>query len=290
MAPQAGPHSELAAIGLGAFCQQNRGDETWDGKPSDVPKEMRLINERRNDMYPQGRDNCLKFLTECQRRNLSFKIKALHTSPYWTWFYEIASAGAAGPNPNNAKNLVLSELVSAGLSAFIIQNKGDESWECSPSDVPKEMRLINERRNDMYPQGRDNCLKFLTECQRKNFRFVIRAAHTRPYWTWYYEVKEACAGNNTAATPVPRGPVGELTAMGLGAFCQQNRGDESWDCTSSDVNKETRLLNDRKNDLFPQGRDNCLKFLRECQKKGYRFRIKALHTSPYWTWYYEVKP
>ena len=67
---------------LSAFAQHYDADQTWDGNPSDVPKEMSLIDQRKNDMYPQGRDNCMNFLRECQTRGLNFKIKAKKTKPY----------------------------------------------------------------------------------------------------------------------------------------------------------------------------------------------------------------
>jgi len=130
---------------------------------------MGLLDSRRNDIYPQGRDNCMQFLRECQMRGLCFKIKARKTQPYWTWFYEV-------------------NLLPPHLSAFTQYYDADQTWDCNPGDVPKEMGLLDNRRNDIYPQGRDNCMQFLRECQMRGYRFRVKARKTTPYWTWYYEV------------------------------------------------------------------------------------------------------
>jgi len=244
-------------------------DETWDGTPNDVPKELRLLNERKNDMYPQGRDNCIQFLRECQQRGYSFKIKAKHTSPYWTWYYEVVSGRHGGRSMS---------YLPPHLSAFESHYSGDETWDGTPNDVPKELRLLNDRKNDIYPQGRDNCLQFLRECQQRGYSFKIKAKKTRPYWTWYYELNGAGFGGRSMSYLPPH----------LSAFESHYSGDQTWDGTPSDVPKELRLLNERVNDIYPQGRDNCLQFLRECQMRGYSFKIKAKKTRPYWTWYYEL--
>jgi len=243
---------------LSEFTKKNKADETWEGKPSDVPKEIKLLNDRKNDTFPQGRDNCLKFLKECEKRGLNFKIKAVHTSPYWTWYYET--------------KVPKRSLLPFKLAAFEGKYDADEKWKGTPADVPKELKLLADRKNDTFPQGRDNCKKFLEECQARGFNFKIRAKHTSPYWTWYYEV----------AKPKHTLP-GNLRQFEVHFDC-----DEKWDGNASSVPKELKLLADRKNDTFPQGRDNCKKFLEECQAKGYKFKIKAVHTSPYWTWYYEL--
>jgi len=61
---------------------------------------------------------------------------------------------------------------------------------------------------------------------------------------------------------------------------------EEWVCGPGDVDKEIRLLVERKLlDHFPQGWDNCLRLLRTCKEKNKSFKIKAVKTAP-WTWYY----
>jgi hypothetical protein len=175
---------------LSAFAQHYDADQTWDGNPGSVQKELGLIEQRKNDMYPQGRDNCMKFLRECQSRGLNFKIKAKKTKPYWTWYYEVdgGAAPAPAPAPGHHGFPGFPGFLPPHLSAFAQHYDADQTWECKPGDVPKEMGLIDQRKNDMYPQGRDNCMNFLRECQSRGYRFKIKAKKTKPYWTWYYEV------------------------------------------------------------------------------------------------------
>ena len=254
---------------LSAFEMQYNADESWDCNASDVPKEIGLLQGRKNDTYPQGRDNCLKFLRECQMRGYSFRVKAVHSIPYWTWYYEIYT-------PNQGRNMNMNS-PPFQLAIFDKHYDADQTWLCCPADVPKEIGLLQSRVNDIYPQGRDNCLRFLTECQARGFAFKVKAKKTSPYWTWYYVVDNPERGRNTISLPAH-----------LAAFDMSYDADEKWECTSSDVPKELRLLQSRNNDTFPQGRDNCMSFLRECQARGYSFKVKARHTRPYWTWFYEV--
>jgi len=158
---------------LHLFLESHPADQTWDG--TDIAKERKLLKERKNDIYPQGRDNCKKFLKECASKGLRVRVKAKKTTPYWTWYYELVDAKYA-------------QLQLSGLSAFVNVGSFDETWNGTPSDVPKEYRLLEERVNDTYPQGRDNCKKFLKFCQEKGYSFKIKAKHTNPYWTWYFEV------------------------------------------------------------------------------------------------------
>jgi len=170
---------------LYAFTTRNDADETWNGGPSDVPKELGLLDQRRNDIYPQGKDNCAQFLRECQMKGLRFKIKAKKTRPYWTWFYELENAGMSGGYGGASYGGGYG--LSPNLYAFTTRNNADQSWDCSPSDVPKELGLLDQRKNDIYPQGKANCAQFLRECQMKGLRFKVKAKKTSPYWTWYYE-------------------------------------------------------------------------------------------------------
>ena len=83
---------------------------------------------------------------------------------------------------------IIAGLTVAGLTAFANHFNGDQVWECGPAEIPKEIGLLNSRGSDIYPQGRDNCRRFLQYCQRNNLRFRIKAQKTFPFWTWYYEV------------------------------------------------------------------------------------------------------
>jgi len=168
------------------FTQYHDADQTWDCTPSDISKELDLIDSRRNDTYPQGRDNCKQFLRECLAKDLSFKVKAKKTSPYWTWFYELNSSSS--PASGGYSTPTLQGGLSSNLYDFTQYHDADQTWDCYPTDVSKEMGLIDKRSNDTYPQGRDNCRQFLRECQSKDLRFKVKAKKTSPYWTWYFEL------------------------------------------------------------------------------------------------------
>jgi len=155
------------------FYQHYDGDETWD--TTDIDHEIKLLKERKNDVYPQGRDNVKKFLKDCQGKGVGLKIKAKKTKPYWTWYYEIA-------------HHTMGRLAFGGLSMFINVADYDETWEGDAGSVPKELKLLADRKNDTYPQGRDNVEKFLKFCQDKKLKYKIKAKKTKPYWTWYYQV------------------------------------------------------------------------------------------------------
>jgi len=259
------------AAAFAAFHKQYNADQKWERTPRDAPEELRLLESRKNDMFPQGRDNCIKFLRECQRKGYYFRVKVLKTSPYWTWYYEFNRSATAGSAARSSEEDF--------YAPFYKHYDADEAWDCSPGDVSREMRLLEDRRNDMFPQGRDNCLQFLKACHTFGYSFKVKAVKTSPYWTWYYEFKTQSREPTIAAN---------LLAAGLGGFCKYHDADQTWECDPSSVSKELRLLEDRRNDMYPQGRDNCFKFLRLCQSKGYSFKVKAVKTSPYWTWYYEV--
>jgi len=146
---------------------------------------MGLLDNRKNDMYPQGRDNCMQFLRECQMKGYRFKVKARKTRPYWTWYYEVNNAGYVAPAPAPVPTY---GYLPSHLSAFTQHYDADQTWDCNPGDVPKEIGLVQSRGNDTYPQGRDNCIQFMRECQSRGLRFKVKARKTKPYWTWYYEV------------------------------------------------------------------------------------------------------
>jgi len=258
--------ASILSIELSPFAVSYTGDVTWQYSPADAIKELGKINNRKNDIYPQGRDNCMKFLRECQAKGLSFQVKAKKTTPYWTWYFEI-------------KDSVVSPL-SPHLSAFAMHYSADDTWQCGPADAIKEIGHMNDRKNDLYPQGRDNCMQFLRECQAKGLSFNVKAKKTSPYWTWYFELESSgLSGRGANVSPL---------SPHLSAFTQHYSADDTWQCGPADAIKEIGHMNDRKNDLYPQGRDNCMQFLRECQAKGLSFKVKAKKTSPYWTWYFEL--
>jgi len=283
---------------LSDFTVQHNADQTWDASPSDVPKELGLLDQRVKDIYPQGKGNCAQFLRECQAKGFSFRIKAKKTSPNWTWYFELANAGGmsggystpgygapgnggAGYNSNQPYGGAMGPL-SPNLADFTLQHNADETWDGTPSGVPRELELLDQRVNDIYPQGKGNCAQFMRECQMKGLCFKIKAKKTAPNWTWYYELA------NAVGMPQPYGGgVGPLSST-LADFAVHYDADETWDGTPSDVLKELRLLKQRENDFFPQGKDKCAQFMRECQIRGLCFKIKVKKTSPYLTWYYEL--
>jgi len=243
-----------------------------------------LINNRKNDIYPQGRDNCMQFLRDCQMRGIPFKVKACKTKPYWTWYYEFENAADAGrfaPAPMPAP-MPAPAPAYRDMSEFTRTYHADQEWSCNPGDAPKEMGLIQSRGNDIYPQGRDNCMQFLRDCQMRGMPFKVKAVKTKPYWTWYFELS-----NTAAPAPAPVYPGGGMV-RDMSEFTRTHYADQEWNCNPGDVPKELGLIENRKNDIYPQGRDNCKLFLRDCQMRGMRFKVKAAKTKPYWTWYYEV--
>ena len=91
-----------------------------------------------------------------------------------------------------------------------------------------------------------------------------------------------------AATTIAASVISGLTVAGLTAFVNHFNGDQVWECGPDEANKEIDLIHSRPKDHYPQGRDLCIKFLRQCQRSRYRFRVKAQKTFPNWTWFFEV--
>ena len=74
---------------LGANVRPSAGScnvVTW------LPKGVRVHiverGERKNDIFPQGIYEVKKFLEVCRDNNIDFRIKAYHTMPHWTWYYQ----------------------------------------------------------------------------------------------------------------------------------------------------------------------------------------------------------
>jgi len=273
---------------MSPFARQYDADQTWHCNPADVAKELGLIENRKNDLYPQGRDNCMQFLRECQMRGIPFKVKTVKTKPYWTWYYEYEKFSDAAPAPVPVPVPTPAYPTPGGgmyrdMSAFSRNYNADQTWHCNPADVAKELGLIESRKNDLYPQGRDNCMQFLRDCQMRGVPFKVKAVKTNPYWTWYFEYENPSA----APAPAPAYPSGGMV-RNMSEFTTHHYADQEWNCNPGDVAKEIGLIDNRKNDSYPQGRDNCKQFLRDCQMRGVPFKVKALKTNPYWTWYFEV--
>jgi len=162
----------------------------------------------------------------------------------------------------------------SNFGLFCQQNEVNQSWEAGPDGVPNELANMDKRAADIYPQGRDQCKEFLNTCQKAGYRFKIHAKKTKPHWTWFFEVVDA----------VPHA----LGAAGFGAFCEFHEAEKSWEAGPEGVQNEINNMNKRAADIYPQGREQCLAFLQECAKVGYRFKIKAQCTKPHWTWFFEV--
>jgi len=115
---------------LGAFMAHYDADQTWDGSPSDVPKELGLLDQRRNDIYPQGKDNCAQFLRECQMKGLSFKIKAKKTRPYWTCTsnWPVVSVVVSASAPICMPSPLATMLTRPGMAVHLMSPR---SWACS---------------------------------------------------------------------------------------------------------------------------------------------------------------
>jgi len=162
----------------------------------------------------------------------------------------------------------------SSFGLFCQKNDIDQSWEAGPDGVPNELANMKKRAKDIYPQGREQCEEFLNHCQKAGYRFKIHAKKTKPNWTWFFEVVD----------PVPHA----LGAAGFGAFCEFHEAEKSWEAGPDGVQNEINNMNKRDKDIYPQGREQCLAFLQECAKVGYRFKIKAQCTKPHWTWFFEV--
>ncbi len=79
-----------------------------------------------------------------------------------------------------------------------------------------------------------------------------------------------------------------LTVFAINTIAYNFQGDEYWELSPDEANREKILVNQRGNDKYPQGRDRVLGLLDWCRDNRRRFRIKAQKTFPFWTWVYEV--
>jgi len=160
--------------------------------------------------------------------------------------------------------------MSFNQALFFEHYEGDETW--NGTDIAHELKVFKERKNDVYPQGRDNVKKLIKACEGTGLTLKIKAKKTKPYWTWYYEVEDHKKGR--------------LCLDGMGSFLKTEEGDQTW--VGTDMDHEIKNLHERKNDIYPQGKDTVEKFLKLCKEKGYTCKIKAKKTKPYWTWFYEI--
>ena len=73
------------------------------------------------------------------------------------------------------------------LVKFLDSIDGEEQWDCLSSEADEQIAKINERNKDIFPQGMYEIKKFLEVCRDNNINFRIKAYHTFPHWTWYYQ-------------------------------------------------------------------------------------------------------
>ena len=87
------------------------------------------------------------------------------------------------------------EMIKAGLEAFLTIadaaqgfsiSVGNETWHFGPESAPTELAHLATRTQDIYPQGRAQCIKFLEYCRDHRVNFVVVANKTLPHWTWAY--------------------------------------------------------------------------------------------------------
>ena len=101
----------------------------------------------------------------------------------------VAAGAAALAVAKGITVTVASALIVAGLKNFADHfNGAHEVWHCGPAEAAREIEQLKGRKNDKFPQGYNNCMKFLQLCQANRMHFTIKAVHTMP-WTWYYEAE-----------------------------------------------------------------------------------------------------
>ena len=79
----------LAIAAFNLIYQHIKGDQVQEYGPDEVEREKSLVYQRGNDQYPQGREKVLDMLNFCRNNGKRFRIKAVKTFPFWTWYYEI---------------------------------------------------------------------------------------------------------------------------------------------------------------------------------------------------------
>lgn len=79
----------VAIRALNEIFDNFHGDEIWECGPDEVGRELELIGKRGDDKYPQERVKVIDMLLFCRDNRRRFRIKAVKTFPFWTWYYEI---------------------------------------------------------------------------------------------------------------------------------------------------------------------------------------------------------
>jgi len=240
-----------------AFMETPACDEHWDIEPSGAAREIDLMNQRKDEIYPQGRENITKFLKMCEKKGWRFRNKAKYTKPHTTRYFELIPE---------------SVFTSDEKKAFMSTPKCDEQWLIEPAGALREIDLMNQRKNEIYPQGRENIAKFIRMCAKKGLRFYNKAKYTKPNTTRYFELDHTSV----------------LAMKGLGDFAKNHDCDEKWEINPDGAKREIELMEQRASENYPQGRKECKKFLKLCAKKGYRLVNKAKYTKPNTTRYFEV--
>ena len=80
--------SALVSAGCAQFLQHFTGNEECILYTSQMNDEIGSVNGKIFDHYPQGKEKVIYFLAFCRDHNLRCRRVAVHTFPFWTWYYE----------------------------------------------------------------------------------------------------------------------------------------------------------------------------------------------------------
>ena len=80
-------------------------------------------------------------------------------------------------------------ITAATINNFMQSYSGEQVWECWPDEALREYELIQgERKNDKFPQGKEEVIKLLGYCYKNRKKYYVKANKTFPKWTWYYSL------------------------------------------------------------------------------------------------------
>jgi len=80
-------------------------------------------------------------------------------------------------------------ITAATIKNFMQSYSGEQVWECWPDEALREYELIQgERKNDKFPQGKEEVIKLLGYCYKNRKKYYVKANKTFPNWTWYYSL------------------------------------------------------------------------------------------------------
>jgi len=236
-----------------AFFKHYDADEVYHIKPEEAPREIGLLEQRKAETYPQGREACVKFMKKCQKKGWPFMVKVKKTRPA-TFYFEVEGDACA--------------LTAGELASFFKHYDSDEVYHIKPEEAPREIGLLEQRKAETYPQGRDACVRFMRRCQKKGWPFVVKVKKTRPA-TFYFEIDRSVIFN----------------AWGMSSFYENHPANETYHIKPEEAKREIGLLKQRTGETFPQGRDECVKFMKRCRKIGQPFVVKVQKTRPVTFWY-----